>query len=248
MAGPEPLVHPKKYAGAMTADDIRRLGRKIATLDPFGHLLSIHNGNGDDPFRDESWTSFVTLQGWKDRDWGTIATGMRKNHHPSKPLYAQEVFWPGNQYHGDLTENEIRKKAYVLLMSAAAINFGDMDGKSSSGFSGSMELPQRNQKRHDVVRLVWDFFETVPFYRMTPRQDLVDRGFCLAEDGVQYLVYLETGGAVNVTTQGGPYKVAWINARNPEKRKSTGKTSHGRNLRSPSVDDDWLLHLTRGDP
>ena len=74
----------------------------------------------------------------------------------------------------------------------------------------------------------------------------VDSGFG-SEDGVQYLVYLETGGAVSVSVKGGPYTATWIKARDPQQRKVVEKASDGRNLRSPS-DDDWLLHLNRLDP
>ena len=128
---------------------------------------------------------------------------MLKNHHDARPLYAQEVFWPGNKYHKVADPADIRKKAFVLMMSAAAINYADMDGNSSTGFSGTMDLSDRNQPVHDVVKKVWDFFERIPFYRMNPSTDAVDRGFCLADEGRYYLVYLPDGGKVDVTSQAG---------------------------------------------
>ena len=244
VAGPEPVLKPSAFQNAMKAADIIRLGRQIRELDVFGHLISVHNPSGDDPFKDEDWLSFVTLQGWKDTDLSQISRGMLKNHHEAKPLYAQEVLWPGNMYHKIRSEADIRKKSFVLLMSAAAINYADMDGNSSTGFSGSMELSDRKQAGHDVVRKVWDFFETIPFCQMRPDQQNVDRGFCLSREGQYYLVYLPDGGSVNVSLKTGRYNVTWINAQNTSDRRSAGTAEGGKNLSVPNEGDDWLLFLT----
>jgi hypothetical protein len=93
---------------------------------------------------------------------------------------------------------------------------------------------------------VWDYFETVPFYRMSPRQDVVTSGFCLAEEGREYLVYLPTGGAVSVKVEParpGGYAVKWVNARDTKDVRDGGVTAAGENLRAPDG-HDWLLRLT----
>ena len=131
-------------------------------------------------------------------------------------------------------------------MSAVALNFGDQKGTNSSGFSGSMEPADAIQSRHDVVKKVWDFFETIPFYRMNPCQDLVTNktGYCLAEVGKQYLVYLPSKGSVNVSVASGTtYKVTWINAQNTTDQRAAGTTSNGQGLTSPNEGDDWVLYL-----
>jgi len=247
VAGPEPLLD-----NYLSGADINRLGAEIRNKDVFGHLLSVHNATGDDPFRDQAWHSYGTLQGPKTTSLSALSVGLLRNHHASKPLYAQETLWSGNQHHPNYSDAQLRKNAYVIHMSAAALNFGDMDsnlsdgpqGNSSAGFSGSMDLAQRLQGRHDIVRRVWDFFETVPFYRMSPRQDLVSAGYALAEPGQRYLVYLPSRGGVNVAVTGGPYAVQWINAQNTADRRGAGSTSNGQGLASPGDGDDWLVSLT----
>ena len=247
VAGPEPRIKAKAFQNAMSVTDINRLGRTIGELDVFGHPISIHNPSGDDPHKNEDWLDFVTLQGWKGTNLPDVYKGMLKNHHPAKPLYAQEVFWPGNVYHKISDKADIRKKAFVLMMAAAAINYADMDGNSSTGFSGNMELSERNQTNHDIVGKVWDFFETIPFYRMTPSPETVDKGFCLADEGRCCLVYLPDGGTVNVNVRAGSYTVAWINAQNTSDRRRSGTTNDGKNLSAPDGGDDWLLFLSRTD-
>jgi hypothetical protein len=246
VAGPEPLVKPDQFRNAMSAAEIRRLGAFIKETDALGHLVSIHNGVGDDPFRGDAWSGYVTLQGAKDKDHRAIAAFIVKNHTGQKPVYAQEVFWPGNLYHGDLSIDDIRKKAFVLLFSAAAINFADMDGDSSSGFSGSLDLQHRKQPVHDAVKKVWDWFAaSVEHWRFRPRPDLAEGNACLAEEGREYLVYLPARRPVNVTVAPGPYKVTWIPGANPADRREAGTTADGRALAPPAEGDDWVLQLRR---
>lgn len=44
------------------------------------------------------------------------------------------------------------KNAFVIQMSGASLVYGDFAGDSSSGFSGTMELADRQQGRYDIVK------------------------------------------------------------------------------------------------
>jgi hypothetical protein len=131
VAGPEPNL-PETW---MASGDVERLARLIKRLDPFGHVISVHNRTGDDPYVASDWTDYGVLQGPKTVDRRRLALTLLASHHRAKPLYAQETLWPGNTWHRELAANsDIRKNAFVMLMSAAAINFADMKGLSSSVF------------------------------------------------------------------------------------------------------------------
>lgn len=240
VAGPEPNLKD----AWMSDTDVQRLGRLIRGLDPFGHPLSVHNRTGDDPYRDSDWTTYGTLQGPKTTDRKKLSRGLLESHHAAKPLLAQETLWSGNKHHPDYSDDDLRKNAFVIVISGATLVFGDMAGDSSSGFSGTLDLKDRRQLRHDIVRRVWDFFDSavIPLGRLRPRQDLVDAGYCLAEPGKTYLVYLEDGGTVSVNVAPGSYQVAWINARNTADQRDGGPTSDGRGLTTPDL-SDWLLLL-----
>ncbi len=241
VAGPEPNLRQSW----MDSRDVERLGRLIKRLDPFGHLVSVHNRTGDDPYVGSDWTGYGILQGPKTLNRRRLALGLLANHHPRKPLYAQETLWSGNKFHPPYSEADLRKNAYVITMCSAALNFGDMNGDSSSGFSGSLDLADRAQQRHDIIARVWDFFESVPFWRMTPCPEIVDNGYCLAEKGREYLVYLDEPGTVNVEVAGGPYRVTWINAQDTSDRRDAGFTEDGRGLTPPPGGDDWVLYMKR---
>jgi CubicO group peptidase (beta-lactamase class C family) len=245
VAGPEPLLARKPY---LTANEIDRLGGELSRLDPFGHLLTVHNATGDDAFRDASWLSFGTLQGPKTVERARLGEILLRNHHPAKPLYAQETLWPGNKHHPAYSDSDLRKNAFVLMFCAATLNYADNAGDSSSGFSGTLELADRVQSRHDIVKHVWDFFETMPFQRMKPMPGCAQatgggQAWCLGNPGQEYLVYLESRSTVDVDVIGGPFEAEWINAQRTSDRRPGGRTATGRGLRSPDDADDWLLSL-----
>lgn len=104
VGGPEPLLKRNPH---LSFEEVNRLGTLIQKLDPFGHLLSVHNPTGDDPFKDQPWLSYGVLQGPKTLDPAVLSRGLLANHHPSKPLFAQETLWPGNTF-GRATPMDIR--------------------------------------------------------------------------------------------------------------------------------------------
>ena len=257
VAGPEPLLRPDDFKCIMMWDDLERLGRMIKTLDPFEHAITVHNRTGDDLFRDEDWIDFGTIQGPKTTDQVKLGERHALNHHREKPMYSQETLWSGNKLHPDYSDDDVRKNAFVMLMSAAAINFsdngppaGEGKGLSSDGFSGTLALDDRYQDRHDIVRRAWDFFETTSYWELTPRSDLVSHGWCLADEGKRYLVYLTESKPVDVlvgTADGREYSVTWTDAVDAAKTTDGGTTSDGRRLTPPAgVGDCFVEIVARG--
>jgi len=239
VAGPEPLHEDFPY---MSGAELDYLGEYISSVDVFKHLLTIHNKTGPDEFKDKGYTSFGTLQGPKTTDRKALYEGLINNHTGNRPLLAHETLWYGNKYHPQYTDDDLRKNAYVIMMSACALNFAENNGDSSTAFSGTMDIKDADASKHEIIKGVWDFFETVPYYTMIPRKDLVNNGFCLAEEGKRYLIYLESGGRVDVKVKKGIYKVEWINARNTVQRIDGGKTEDGKGFEAPDS-NDWILEL-----
>jgi hypothetical protein len=155
-----------------------------------------------------------------------------------------------NMYHvkkktgKDYSDDDLRKNAFVIAMSGANFCFADNQGNSSSGFSGSLELPDRMQHRHDIIRKVWDLIDTLPYHTMVPRQDLVDRGYCLADPGRTYLVYLEAGGDVTIQLDDHPVTALWIQGSDTSNRVRQGHFRGPSKLSPPDSTNDWLLFLS----
>jgi hypothetical protein len=252
VSGPEPLLRNRTV---LTFEEVNRLGAEIAKLDPFQHPISVHHFTGDNPFHDQPWLTYGTLQGPKTFDRAVLRDGLLRNHRPGKPLLAQETLWSGNSVHirankgADYSDADLRKNAYAIHFCAAYLVFADNDGDSSTGFTGSMDLAQRRQPRHDIVKRVWDTVATLPWQDTAPHPELVTAtsgpaAICLARPGATYLVYVESRGTVSVRVTGGPYAVEWINAQDASDRRRAGTTADGVNLATPADGDDWILTLT----
>ena len=96
VSGPEPLL-VKDGSVVLDKAELDRLGRLIQSLDPFHHAITVHNQTGDDAWLGDDWPSFGTLQGPKTTDVTVLYSGLLWNHHPQRPLYAQETLVVGQQ-------------------------------------------------------------------------------------------------------------------------------------------------------
>jgi hypothetical protein len=249
VAGPEPFWRKEhsQYKGAMQWKDINRLGELIKHLDVHDHILTVHNEKRatqyGDPFVDQDWYDMNTLQGPTTLDREQLFSGLLMNHHHSKPLYAQETLWYGNKWHPSYTDDDIRKNAYTILFAGGILNFADMNGNSSSGFSGEIDFDQLHPDQHKIVHQVWDFFESIPFHKMHTRQDLVKNGFCLAREGEEYYVYLDSIGETELFVDFGySFSSEWINARNPDEVISGPTFEKQTVIKTPGYGEDWILH------
>lgn len=240
VAGPEPNL-----SNYLPGSEVGKLGKMIAEADVFNHLLGVHNKDGDDPYNLETWNSLTVLQD-EITDLGALNKYFLKNDSGRSPIYAQETLWPGNvlQPFAKSPQSSIRRHIWVHMMSAASFNNGDMNGRSSSGFSGSLALKDKVQWRHDVAKSIWNFMESVPFYRMKPCQNAISGGnaFCLGESVKHYLVYLPNGGSVNMKAPQASYQAQWISGANTAQRRSAGSVRGDERFSAPSS-DDWLLEL-----
>jgi hypothetical protein len=255
VAGPEPFWREDSifFKGAMRFHDILRLGSLIDSLDVHNHLITVHNekraSQYGDPFINEAWCDISTLQGPTTTNLDELYSGLSVNHIRNKICYAQETLWAGNKNQPDYSLKDIRLNTLAILFSGSILNFADMNGNSSSGFSGSMELSDCNQDLHDEVNRVWDWFESIPFHQLIARQDLVRNGFCLANEGQEYYIFSDRLEKFEVFLDF-PYffQVEWINANNfSDVRK--GQPVNKKTLFSPpEKGTEWILHLVAPQP
>ena len=89
------------------------------------------------------------------------------------------------------------------------------------------------------------FAERIDLVRMVPRGDLASSGYCLANPGVEYLVYLPEGGAANVdlSSASGFLDLEWFDVESGETAE-VGRASGGgrREFESP-VEGEVVLYL-----
>jgi hypothetical protein len=82
------------------------------------------------------------------------------------------------------------------------------------------------------------YWELEPFFG-------VDGGRGLALDGVEYIIYVEKPGPIEVTLEHHGYDVAWINPANGERVKQKEYRGERFTGEPPDGSHDWVLHISR---
>ncbi|HLP73606.1 MAG TPA: DUF5060 domain-containing protein [Bacteroidales bacterium] len=236
VAGPEPL-----YVKLFSKDKLESLGKLISAADNNQHLLTVHNQKSKNPFRESPWASFQCLQGPTTTNTDTLYNGLLRGRNPNQPLYAQEVLWYGNIYQQNYSDEQLRKNAFTIMMSAGALNFGDNAGTSSTGFTGTLNLNDRHQDKHEIIKRVWDFFESIPWYLMSPSPERTDNAYCLNHGDSLYLYYSPEGKAFRFNPGGKSYEGEWIKGSDPAVRMPVGNLKDS--ILKPPTSEDWLIYL-----
>jgi hypothetical protein len=101
----------------------------------------------------------------------------------------------------------------------------------------------------DQTRYALEFFQTqLPFQRMEGHDELTDKGYCFAEPGSVYALYLPGGGnaVLDLTGHQGQYSVTWYDPRNGGSpvRGSRSFLEGGRKVPTGTppdhTDKDWV--------
>jgi hypothetical protein len=89
----------------------------------------------------------------------------------------------------------------------------------------------------------------VNFWRMSPSDDLLtdctENVYCLAEDGVEYLIYFLKGGSTKIELPAGVFSFQWFNPRTGQFGENNIIDSNNKQKQSFSAPDnnDWVLHI-----
>jgi hypothetical protein len=73
----------------------------------------------------------------------------------------------------------------------------------------------------------------------------VDGGRAIALEGIEYIVYIDKPGPVEVTVEHHGYDVSWINPANGERIKAKGYSGEHFTGEAPDKSHPWVLHISR---
>ena len=90
----------------------------------------------------------------------------------------------------------------------------------------------------------FDFMSGNRYWELEPYFD-VDGGRAIALEGVEYIVYIEKPGPVEVTLEKHGYDVAWVNPATGERIKEKGYNGEHFTGEPPDKSHDWVLHISR---
>ncbi len=229
--------------------------------DPYRHHIVIHNGSyPDDMLGDASFLTGFSLQTTEQdfsRVHGKVLEWVEKSDQAGKP-WVVACDEPGDASHAlvpdaDDPEHDVARKnaLWGTLMAGGAGNewyFGYKHDHSDL----SCEDFRSRDLWWDQCRIALEFFNNyAPFWNLKNHNDLCSAGYCFADPGETYVVYLKVGGNHTLSLEEGTYDLRWYDPRNggtPVSGEVTSLTGPGEmSLGPPPAENsqDWVALVTR---
>jgi len=228
----------EEYGGRYTPDQVKSFAQMIHAIDPYDHPVTVHNLVGLEnwlPFVGDSrfdLTSFQTLSG--PQNTAAVSWFQKvENSGRTIPISFDET--------GKLSASS-RDLARHIIWSVY------LGGASFELHTAPLSRYQDFADHFDDMTRARTFMEHLPFWQMRPMNSLLSgsQGYAFAKSGEVYVVYLPSGGSVNIDLSAAPHAFAaeWFNPRDGS-RWDIGPVQGGQVLAFTAPDrDDWVLHLT----
>jgi hypothetical protein len=268
--------------GAVAQDVIENMGAAIYEFDPYGHpigagsgVMSAYPDNGSHMYNiliegDFPWFTSTTVQKSGIKDVATAVQGNREQSvADGKPIVVSidEQGWGNRGIDYDPASSgfdmdEYRKEVLweVVVGGGAGVSYYFGPNETSGGNENDGgTLTINNMRLYDQA---WtecgyavDFLRNfgITFWIMNPDNDLVTSGFCLANPGNEYVIYLPNGGTteLDLTEYGADFSVQWYDPRNGggltngSVASVTGGGSVNLGSAPDSTTDDWVILVRR---
>lgn len=198
-----------------------------------------------------------TLRCWTG-DSATLVDSVKADRRYGKPVLNTES---GYEYlRGDPTSrkqvhhtDKVRHSAWRIVCAGGFFAAGFHGSLGHSDVWNRIDAPNHYSFRVQdegaaaQLRLLYDFFTALPFWRMQPFCGVTGDAVSLAEPGKSYVIYLPHGGAVTLDVSGvsGSFTARWFNPRTGE-AGSVWTVAGGVEQEYEAPDsEDWVLYLRR---
>jgi hypothetical protein len=126
----------------------------------------------------------------------------------------------------------VRRSHWAIAMAGGYATYGDYSDGVAWFYMGEPG-PGRAPAQLKHLRT---FFERLPFQELTPRFQLVTRGYCLAQAESLYVVYLPDGGECQINLWRGPastFQITWFDPRTGHSVPGGKIEGRGRRMLGP---------------
>jgi hypothetical protein len=197
---------------------LAEIGAALKDLDPYQHPRTSGARQTSTPLLDDKWMDFAS-QGAFDDSLGAI----------EHQLYAVPFVNQGLGREGDIDADTFRHRLWNATM----------DGQYVTGG------PALNSPGAKAMTAWFEFMSGTRYWELEPYFD-VDGGRAVALEDIEYVVYVEKPGPVELTVEKHGYEVYWVNpidgTATPLKKKFSGEHFTGE---PPDRSHDWVLHVVR---
>lgn len=220
---------------------LAEIGEYLKKFDPYKHPRSTHTTATSAPLLSDGWMTHAIYQ--------TSATGLGAIERQilSVPLvnaeFAYEDSGAGKSHPHHVDSDTFRKTLWNQTMNGMNPTFGNTGTYGGRKFE--VEAKYLESPGAKAMTAWYDFFARTRFWELQPYFE-VDGGRALALEGIEYIVYVEKPGIIELVTEKKGYEVYWYRPATGEvikdKKDYKGERFTGQ---PPDQSSDWVLHLSR---
>ncbi len=210
---------------------LQEVGGYLKEFDPYQHPRTSGARITSSPLAYDGWMNFVTH--------ATADSNVNAIEHQVLAMpfldvhFAREDTGAGKTGPDDLDADAFRKRLWNVTMDGQYVTY------SNTG-SGAASLKSAGAKAMSVW---FDFLADTRYWELEPYYD-VDGGKALALEDVEYVVYIEKPGPLELTVEKHGYDVYWVDPATGESVKKKFSGEHFTD-EPPDNSHDWLLHVVR---
>jgi len=210
---------------------LKEIGSWLKEADPYQHPRTSGARLTSAPLLEDHWMDFAAYRTGDD-NIGAIEHQLYPVPFVNFEL-AREDSGAGKNGPGDVDTDTFRHRLWNATM----------DGQYPTYANTGSGAPYANSAGAKQMTVWFDVLSDTRHWELEPYFD-VDGGRAVALDDVEYLVYVEKPGPVEVLVQKHGYDVLWINPVNGEITRQKFKGDHFTG-EPPDKSHDWVLHVVR---
>ncbi len=222
---------------------LNEIGTLIKKLDPYDHPRSTHTNTTSAPLLQDGWMDYIAYQ---TSDIAVLSIEHEMYPRPQvNTEFGYENSGAGASHSHHVGTDAFRKRLWNNTMSGAHPTYGNTGTYGGRDFEPDakyLDAPGAAQ-----MTAWYDIMSRTRHWELEPFFD-VDGGRALALTGVEYMVYIEEPGPVEILVEKRKYDVYWINPITGEsvqikkEKEFKGEQFSGT---PPNLNHDWILHLSR---
>lgn len=220
---------------------LKEIGLLLKKIDPYQHPRSTHTVKTSAPLLPDGWMNYVVYQ-TSDNALEAIERQL-----VMAPLvnaeFAYEDSGAGKSHPHHVDSDEFRRRLWRQTMNGMYPTFGNTGTYGGRKFA--VEAKYLDSPGAKAMTAWNDFFSRTRYWELEPFFEATG-GPALSLPGVEYIVYLEKYGPVEVVTEKKKYEVYWMRPATgeiiQEKKDYKGELFAGH---PPDQNGDWVLHLSR---
>ncbi len=227
---------------------MKEIGTLLKNLDPYQHPVSTDAAATAGPLVEDGWMSYVVHHS-ADSQLGAIEHQLYALPFINTD-FGYEESGAGKDQPEAVDPDTFRKRLWNSAMNGQYPTFGN-----TGTYAGGTTEPDTRSLDSEGARqmTVWyDFFSGTRHWELEPYFD-VDGGRAVAleipndeeMEGIEYIVYVEKPGPVDIVLQKRGYSVAWVNPITGERLKQKDFKGDRLKIEPPDAKHDWVLHVSR---